>query len=65
MSSGRYCLIKDLGLVKGGKGMRHHGVIIDFSFGGISKAAWRGVRKLVTVITADGLQSSLKSLKRS
>ena len=65
MSGGRYCLIRDLGLVKGGKGMRHHGVLIDFSFGGISKAAWRGVRNLLTAVTADRLQSSLESLKRS
>ncbi|MGY3493718.1 hypothetical protein ACVW1B_003137 [Bradyrhizobium sp. USDA 4502] len=38
MSSGHYCLIRDLGLVKGGKGLRHHEVIIDFS--------WRGLLKL-------------------
>lgn len=31
MSSGRYCLIRDLGLVKGGKGLRHHEVLITFS----------------------------------
>jgi hypothetical protein len=31
MSSGRYCLIRDLGLVKGGKGLRHHDVLIAFS----------------------------------
>ena len=31
MSSGRYCLVRDLGLVKGGKGMRHHQVMIAFS----------------------------------
>jgi hypothetical protein len=44
MSSGTYCIIRDLGLVKGGKGMRHHEVLVTFSF----KAAWRwmtGVRK--------------------
>ena len=28
ISSGRYCLVRDLGLVKGGKGMRHHEVVI-------------------------------------
>lgn len=39
MSSGHYCLIRDLGLVKGGKGLRHHEVLIDFS--------WRGLLKLV------------------
>ena len=31
MSSGTYCVIRDLGLVKGGKGMRHHEVLITFS----------------------------------
>jgi len=31
MSSGPYCLIRDLGLVKGGKGLRHHEVLIAFS----------------------------------
>jgi hypothetical protein len=30
MSSGRYCLVRDLGLVKGGKGMRHHEVVMSF-----------------------------------
>ena len=37
MSSGTYCIIRDLGLVKGGKGMRHHEVLVTFSL----KAAWR------------------------
>ena len=37
MSSGTYCIIRDLGLVKGGKGMRHHEVLVTFSV----KAAWR------------------------
>ncbi|MBA4035696.1 MAG: hypothetical protein C0480_13995 [Bradyrhizobium sp.] len=31
MSSGTYCIIRDLGLVKGGKGMRHHEVLTTFS----------------------------------
>lgn len=34
MSSGHYCVIRDLGLVKGGKGLRHHEVVLDLS--------WRG-----------------------
>ena len=37
MSSGPYCVIRDLGLVQGGKGMRHHEVLFTFSL----KAAWR------------------------
>lgn len=39
MSSGTYCIIRDLGLVKGGKGMRHHEVLVTFSF----KAFWRSI----------------------
>lgn len=39
MSSGHYCLIRDLGPVKGGKGLRHHEVILDFS--------WRGLFRLI------------------
>ena len=35
MSDGSYCIIRDLGLVKGGKGMRHHEVLVTLSLGGI------------------------------
>jgi hypothetical protein len=31
MSDGHYCFVRDLGPVKGGKGMRHHEVIIDLN----------------------------------
>jgi hypothetical protein len=41
MSSGRYCLVRDPGLVKGGKGMRHHEVVIAFSL----RAALRWLRQ--------------------
>ena len=41
MSSGTYCVIRDLGLVKGGKGMRHHEVLMTFSF----RALWRWIGK--------------------
>jgi hypothetical protein len=40
MSSGRYCLIRDLGLVKGGKGLRHHEVVLELS--------WRGLVRFLT-----------------
>jgi hypothetical protein len=43
MSSGRYCLIRDLGPVKGGKGLRHHEVLIAFSL----RAALQGMRRRV------------------
>jgi hypothetical protein len=42
MSSGQYCLIRDLGLVKGGKGLRHHEVVLQLSVRGI----FRFVRRL-------------------
>jgi len=42
MSSGRYCLIRDLGLVKGGKGLRHHEVLIAFSLQAALKRIRRG-----------------------
>jgi len=35
MSDGHYCLLRDLGPVKGGRGMKHHEVVIDFSRRGI------------------------------
>ena len=37
MSGGNYCLIRDLGLVKGGKGLRHHEVVLDLSWRGFLK----------------------------
>ena len=37
MSSGHYCVIRDLGLVKGGKGMRHHDVVMTLSFKALSR----------------------------
>ena len=44
MSSGRYCLIRDLGLVKGGKGLKHHEVVVEFTLRGLVRfvAAWLG-----------------------
>jgi hypothetical protein len=31
MSDGHYCIIRDLGPVKGGKGLKHHEVVVDFT----------------------------------
>ena len=45
MSSGHYCVIRDLGLVKGGKGLRHHEVVLDLT--------WRGVMRF----TRDALRT--------
>ena len=35
MSDGHYCLLRDLGPVKGGRGMRHREIVVDFSQRGI------------------------------
>jgi hypothetical protein len=35
MSSGTYCIIRDLGLVKGGKGLKHHENLLTLTFMGM------------------------------
>jgi hypothetical protein len=44
MSSGHRCLIRDLGLVKGGKGLRHHEVVLELSWRGIFRFAAARIR---------------------
>ena len=39
MSSGRRCLIRDLGLVKGAKGSGHHKLVIELSWRGVARFA--------------------------
>jgi hypothetical protein len=40
MSDGHYCVIRDLGPVKGGMGLKHHEVVVDFT--------WRALAKFLT-----------------
>jgi hypothetical protein len=35
MSDGTLCLVRDLGLVKGGKGMKHHETLVTLSVRGL------------------------------
>jgi hypothetical protein len=44
MSSGHRCLIRDLGLVKGGKGLRHHDVVLELSWRGVLRFAATRIR---------------------
>lgn len=44
MSSGQHCLIRDLGLVKGGKGLRHHEVVLELSWLGLVRLAAKKIR---------------------
>jgi hypothetical protein len=43
MSDGHYCLVRDLGPVKGGKGLKHHEVVVDFSLRGIRDFSRRAI----------------------
>jgi hypothetical protein len=45
MSDGHYCLVRDLGLVKGGRGLRHHEIVVAFSLRGVLSAALGFIRK--------------------
>jgi hypothetical protein len=45
MSGGHRCLIRDLGLVKGGKGLRHHEVVLELSWRGLLKFAASRIRR--------------------
>jgi hypothetical protein len=46
MSDGSYCIVRDLGPVKGGKGMRHHEVLMTFSFRAIKASIGQALRDL-------------------
>jgi hypothetical protein len=53
MSSGRYCVIRELGLVKGGKGVKHHEVLLALTPGALLtvlqsvRGSWRFSRRTV------------------
>jgi hypothetical protein len=56
MSDGHYCIVRDLGPVKGGKGMKHHEVIVDFTV--------RGVIKFLKGLFARSRSSEMTDLRR-
>ena len=68
MSDGHYCLVRDLGLVKGGKGMRHHEVVVDFSARGIKVFAKQGasalMHRVVAKLAQHGATAKLPALLR-
>jgi hypothetical protein len=53
MSDGHYCIVRDLGLVKGGKGMKHHEVIVDFNRRGMVTLVKRGFAHAVASLRSD------------
>jgi hypothetical protein len=52
MSDGHYCLVRDLGLVKGGKGLRYHEVVLDLSLRGMKVLAKQGATSLAAKAAA-------------
>ena len=63
MSDGHYCFVRDLGPVKGGKGMKHHEVIIDFNRRGIAALLKRVVAKSPERETPDLIPYRLSARK--
>jgi hypothetical protein len=65
MSDGHYCFVRDLGPVKGGKGMKHHEVIIDFNRRGMAALLKRGFTRSPAQETSDLIPYSLGARKTS
>ncbi|MBU6463336.1 MAG: hypothetical protein KGI99_06080 [Bradyrhizobium sp.] len=53
MSSGRYCVIRDLGLVKGGKGMRRHEELLVLTPKGVGIFLIAIAKRLLAQLTAN------------
>jgi hypothetical protein len=63
MSDGHYCFVRDLGPVKGGKGMKHHEVIIDFNRRGMVALLKRAIAKSPEPQTPDLIPYHLSARK--
>ena len=59
MSDGSLCLVRDLGPVKGGKGMKHHELVMPLSVRGLISAARPAARSGADwPVSADGLSAN-------
>jgi hypothetical protein len=70
MSSGHYCLIRDLGKVKGGKGLRHHEVLLELTWRGlflmlksVARGRWTGSASSVTATASTGVRRVFRVLR--
>lgn len=62
MSDGSYCIIRDLGLVKGGKGLRHHVTLLPLSVRGLTSRLVQALRSRATLRqTRSGGENFLRS----
>ena len=58
MSDGSYCIVRDLGLVKGGKGLRHFECLLRLTLGGVFS-------KLVQVLRHQPMRPNYRRLAAS
>ena len=63
MSNGTWCLVKDLGLVKGGKGMKHFQPLVTFSASGLWKVIRAGDASFVRTCVALVCTLPIRSLR--
>jgi hypothetical protein len=70
MSGGHYCLIRDLGLVKGGKRLRHHEVALELTWRGLllllksaARVRWTDDASSVTATASTGFRRVVRILR--
>jgi hypothetical protein len=57
MSDGHYCFLRDLGPVKGGKGLKHHEVIVHLTPRGVFQLS----KRLLVKMPSEGINESESS----
>jgi len=55
MSSGTYCIIRPLGLVKGGKGLKHHENLLTLTVSGVAVQLVAVLRRLTVGFQDEGV----------
>jgi hypothetical protein len=65
MSDGHYCLLRNLGPVKGGGGIRYHEVVIDFSWRGVVEIFRRLMSRAfsLTILNSLGVVATFSSVR--
>ena len=61
MANGDYCLVRPLGLVPGGKGMRHHENLLRLTAGGIAAKIWTFAKMGVRILKPSDISGNLTS----
>lgn len=58
MSNGTYCIIRPLGLVKGGKGLRHHETLLTLSVTGLTSKFIQVLRHVAELLQNRGVSKT-------